>query len=350
MKPRDGKAQARCRALMVLIACLPFLSGCGSGSSSAPPPNPAQNLVPILNSLSPDSVPAGSRRVLLDVFGSNFVRSSLICWEGVARATTFMTSEHLTTVLNPAEIAAPGIRTVAVLNPAPGGGMSTTQNFTITTVAALAIEPAQLPDAYHGKPYSYTFQASGGIPPYTWLVEESTPLPRGLHLSAGGTLMGAAPHVPADEIYDLTVLVRDSAENPQSVSVPVTIRVVAGSSRRNDSCETATPISNGLIRASISPYGDVDVYSFRGTAGAPIQIETIAQRLDVNNHLDTFLELLDARCQRLHSNDDLETGDSLDSFISTFLPADGAYYIRVSDSSGGGRPDFPYQLRLSGAD
>ena len=121
-------------------------------------------------------------------------------------------------------------------------------------------------------------------------------------------------------------------------------------------------ISSGFLDASISPLGDIDVYSFQGTAGSVIDIETYAQRQklggDPNNvainadaFLDTYLELLDANCERLTYNDDIESGINTDSSISGYvLPYTGTYYIRVSDLRGDGRPDFGYELDLSGAD
>ena len=67
--------------------------------------------------------------------------------------------------------------------------------------------------------------------------------------------------------------------------------------------------------------------------------------------LDTYLELLDSDCDQLVENDDISLGDITDSLISNYiLPYTGTYYIRVSDLRGDGRPDFPYQLQLSGAD
>jgi IPT/TIG domain/Bacterial pre-peptidase C-terminal domain len=134
---------------------------------------------------------------------------------------------------------------------------------------------------------------------------------------------------------------------------------------RNDFCTSGsaagtTQISNGTIRASFSPYGDVDVYSFQGTAGHQVNIETFAQRLDLDGNsatrdsqADTILELLDGNCSRITSNDDIVMGDMQDSLIQNFtLPSSpgGLYFIRVQDFRGDGRPDLLYDLSLSGAD
>jgi hypothetical protein len=134
--------------------------------------------------------------------------------------------------------------------------------------------------------------------------------------------------------------------------------VRAGALSRNDSCSTATAISNGVIRASISPYGDADVYSFHGTAGASLTAGINAQSLDIYGgtggrdvFLDSLLEILDADCSRLIYNDDIDLGINQDSLVENYrLPHTGTYYIRVSDLRGDGRPDFIYELYLSGAD
>jgi hypothetical protein len=86
-------------------------------------------------------------------------------------------------------------------------------------------------------------------------------------------------------------------------------------------------------RASLSPYGDIDVYSFKGTAGKSITAEIYAQRLSLSGdltsqdvHLDSFLEILDASCNRLFYNDDINPGIVQDSLISgDTLPYTGTY-------------------------
>jgi hypothetical protein len=137
----------------------------------------------------------------------------------------------------------------------------------------------------------------------------------------------------------------------------MSILVRSGDLGRNDSCpSTTSAISNGRIRASISPVGDVDVFSFQGTAGSTITAEITAQRLQLYEgsttqdvFLDSFLELLDSNCDQIAYNDDITTGVVWDSKIIKTLPSTGTYYLRVSDLRGDGRPDFIYELKLSGA-
>jgi hypothetical protein len=340
--------------LIVLLA-LPF-GGCGgSGSSSSPPV--IQNPVPRITSITPTNAPAGSRGLTLNVSGSNFISSSVVRWAGSDRATIFVSSAQLTASISSADLSNPDTVSVTVVNPSPGGGTSAVANFLITSPPPLAFLTSSLPDAQHNKPYDYAVQASGGIPPYSYSVVSGS-LPVGLDLAADGSISGTPPSVLSDTASAFDIQLSDFAFQPNTLTQPFNIRVRAQSLGRNDSCGTATPIFSGTVSASISPYGDIDVYSFHGTAGNTPRIETFAQRLKiygsttgVDDFLDTFLELLDSNCNQLTYNDDISLGVNVDSLISNFvLPSTGTYYIRVSDLRGDGRPDFLYELQLSGAD
>ncbi len=277
-------------------------------------------------------------------------------WSGSARNTTYLSSTQLTATITPEDLATAGTGTVTVYNPAPGGGTSGSLSFMISSVPALSIKTNRLPDAMRSKEYSYALQASGGISPYTWIIASGS-LPSGLSLSSDGIISGAPPDVASDTTFDFTVQLKDSSHQPVALTQSFAIVARSGSLGRNETCSIAAPISSGTIRASISPYGDIDVYSFQGTAGNQITIQTYAQRLTLysgstttDNFLDSFLELLDASCGQLTYNDDISSGNITDSLISGYqLPYTGTYYIRISDLRADGRPDFIYELNLSGA-
>ncbi len=86
-------------------------------------------------------------------------------------------------------------------------------------------------------------------------------------------------------------------------------------------------------------------------------IEIYAQRLTLYGDststdvfLDPFLELLNSSCVQLTYNDDISSGTIRDSLIASYtLPYTGTYYVRISDLRADGRPDFIYELHLSGA-
>ncbi len=117
---------------------IPFLSG----TSGAP--------IPVINSLSPASAAAGGSAFTLTVNGSGFVTSSAVRWNGANRTTTYVSSTQLTATISTADIAAAGTAQVTVFNPAPGGGTSNAQTFTINAInnpvpAITSISPTSAP-------------------------------------------------------------------------------------------------------------------------------------------------------------------------------------------------------------
>jgi trimeric autotransporter adhesin len=90
------------------------------------------NAVPSLTSLGPSSVIAGTSGFILTLNGSNFLPASSIEWNGAALPATYLSGTQLEVQIPASAIAAPGFADVAVLNPAPGGGASTSLVFAIT--------------------------------------------------------------------------------------------------------------------------------------------------------------------------------------------------------------------------
>jgi hypothetical protein len=93
------------------------------------------NPVPVSTSLNPTSATAGGAAFTLTVNGSNFINGSVVRWNGANRTTTFVSATQLTAAITAADIATAGTAQVTVFNPAPGGGTSNAQTFTITTAS-----------------------------------------------------------------------------------------------------------------------------------------------------------------------------------------------------------------------
>src|ERR1700743_842694 len=74
-----------------------------------------------------------------------------------------------------------------------------------------------LPSGEVGFPYSFTFNAIGGVPPYTWLAGT---LPSGLSMSSSGTISGT-PTTPI--VTSFNVLVIDSINSQFSKSFGMTV-------------------------------------------------------------------------------------------------------------------------------
>ncbi len=91
------------------------------------------NAAPVLTSISPASSTAGSSQFTLTAAGSDFSASSVVDWNGVPLVTTFVSAGEITAVVPATDIATAGIVPVTVVTPAPGGGTSSPQTFTVTT-------------------------------------------------------------------------------------------------------------------------------------------------------------------------------------------------------------------------
>lgn len=119
----------------------------GGGTSNAFLLN-VRNPVPILASLSPAAMLAGSSATQLTLAGSGFVPNSVVKINGTPRTTTFGTGGQIQASLTAADFAAAGVDQVQVVNPAPGGGSSNTLMFAVnpTDVAGLPVLVDLAPD------------------------------------------------------------------------------------------------------------------------------------------------------------------------------------------------------------
>lgn len=93
------------------------------------------NPVPILSSISPSSAVAGSGSFVLTLYGSNFIPSSWVKFNGLLRATTYISANQLRAVIPSSDIATAVSDAVSVVNPIPGGGESNVLLFTVRPVS-----------------------------------------------------------------------------------------------------------------------------------------------------------------------------------------------------------------------
>ncbi len=84
---------------------------------------------PTITDLKPSSAAVGGPAFTLTINGTGFVSSSIVRWNGSARATTYVNDTRLTASIPAADIATVGPANVTVVNPAPGGGTSNTAAF-----------------------------------------------------------------------------------------------------------------------------------------------------------------------------------------------------------------------------
>jgi len=117
----------RLRALALQMVLVIVLIGFGTPAFGITTPNP----VPLLNPLTPASTSPAGPSFVLSVTGTGFVSGSVAEWNGSPLSTVFVSNSKLTATVPAANIASPTTATVTVVSPAPGGGTSNAQYFSV---------------------------------------------------------------------------------------------------------------------------------------------------------------------------------------------------------------------------
>jgi hypothetical protein len=118
--------------------------GGGNSGSAEFTINPTSNPAPQLQASDPSSVNAGSADIIFTVFGSNFIPTSVIQWNGAALTTSYLSDSYLVAQVPAASLANPGVAEVVVVNPGPGGGSSTALQFAINGFSYTPLVVSQL--------------------------------------------------------------------------------------------------------------------------------------------------------------------------------------------------------------
>ncbi len=93
-----------------------------------------RNPLPTITSLSPPGALEDGLGFPLTVNGSNFVFNSEVSWDGSPRTTTFVNQMQLQAAIPANDLMNPGAVAVTVASPGPGGGTSSTVNFTVQSM------------------------------------------------------------------------------------------------------------------------------------------------------------------------------------------------------------------------
>jgi len=94
---------------------------------------------------------------------------------------------------------------------------------------------------------------------------------------------------------------------------------------------------NGIL----SRPGDADWFRFKAKKGQTYDVNVFARR--IRSPLDSVLEIFDAKGSRLAQNDD---SAGLDSYLKFNVPADGDYFVKVSDQLAKGGPNYTYRVEV----
>ncbi len=119
---------------LTLVASAPYLTPTNSTAFNIT--NPA----PVISGIDPFFVPADVGGFTIIVTGSSFVNGSVVYWNGMPLATTYVSPTELTAMVPGSYVTSTGSALITVGNPGPGGGL--------TGSLAFSIDPTKPPVTY----------------------------------------------------------------------------------------------------------------------------------------------------------------------------------------------------------
>lgn len=206
---------ALCMARMThLLLITPLvLGGCAAGGSAGGGGGGGSNPVPGIVALDSASVATGGPDFYMTVYGTGFVASSFVEWNGLKLPTTFVNSTQVFAVVSAANRSSSATIPVTVFNPAPGGGLSNA----ISVLVAPPLSPppgvgvlqlvSAAPDGTPGNGATYTPPALSANGRYVAFQSDSTNL------------------VPGAASGFTEIFVRDTCLGVTSACSPFTVRV-----------------------------------------------------------------------------------------------------------------------------
>jgi hypothetical protein len=123
-------AELAAAATYTVTVTTPPVGGLGGGTSAGLPFNVVVPTAPTLTSINPATVSTLSGGATLTATGTDFLATSVVQVDGVARTTVFDSPTQLRATLTAADLAVAGTRAITVFT--PGGGTSAPQTLTVT--------------------------------------------------------------------------------------------------------------------------------------------------------------------------------------------------------------------------
>jgi hypothetical protein len=214
-QPEETGVDMRLRSLgltfVLAVLALVFVAGC-SGGGGGTPPTPVTitttTLTPgTVNSSFSATLAAtgGSGTYSWSVASGNLPTGLTLSSAGVITGTPTTAGLSSFTVQAEDSESTPQSGTKALKLAISGGNL---------TITSLPLQSGQV-----GQAYTFPLTAKGGVPPYTWSIDSSNPLPAGLTLS-NGTISGA-PTTAGN--YTVGLSVTDSANNTALQTAPLAI-------------------------------------------------------------------------------------------------------------------------------
>jgi hypothetical protein len=263
--------------------------------------------------------------------------------------------------------------------------------FVLDIYGKLIITASSLPPISTGRDASIGIFSTGGAAPLQWSISSGT-VPPGMTFGTNdyweiATISGA-PTQAGSYAFTLALSDGNAGSLHQTASLPLTLTVKdPGQMTRNDALSTATPLSNIMILASISPYSDpstagpdIDVYSASAAPGSVVNVGVTSHSefaKPQNPPYDSLLpvvEIVDGNGVRYQTCGGqvapvvipfnqpcinglpgsssggplFNTGAGQSFQVPGTGTASVTFFIRVSDARGDARPDFIYTFIVSG--
>jgi hypothetical protein len=132
------------------------------GGTSGPQTFTVNNPLPTIANLSQTSVSAGGAAFALSITGTNFVSGATVTFGsfGSLTPTTLSATQIVVTIPAP-DIAVVATINITVNNPAPGGGISNVESFSIATVVPAVTSLSPTSATVGGAPFALTINGSG---------------------------------------------------------------------------------------------------------------------------------------------------------------------------------------------
>jgi hypothetical protein len=217
---------------------------------------------PKLTSVSPSYVLVDSPDTTLTLVGSALTRASTVNLNGTALKTTFVSTTKLTAVLAAGNEKAEGKFSLTVVNPAPGGGTSSGQEFDVAGVA-LTVNIIDLPA---GSPANVTVSGPNGLKLTLTSTQTFAGSEGAYTVSAAGVAVGASTYYAT--VPTLSVSLAAGGSGAVTVDyytiIPNTTKVLDQSGMQSlavSSDGTTLTISNSSEVAKTLEVGDVLIVS-----------------------------------------------------------------------------------------
>lgn len=210
-----------------------------------------ENPAPTVTALAPLSVVAGAGPTSIEVTGNGYVQGAKIVFGTTDLATTFASSSSLTATIPAALLQTSGSVPVKVVNPAPGGGPSTTIAFTVANPSA-SIQSINPSGAFVGSAAVSMTVVGGGFVPGSSVVFNGTSL--ATTYVSGGKLEATVPATSLGAAGDFPVAVSNPPPGG-GVSAPVVFRVQYPAPSASSLAPASAPAGSGPTKVTVTGIG-----------------------------------------------------------------------------------------------